>query len=124
MDVPEAEFDIKLQKISVDLLGDFDRSLPNFLWKPDGHGGLRVRSRVRAKETFRLTSTVSELHIDVVWPILTIFAAFGPLPRTASIARSVFAKVDSTSCGGVSQAPAVTTPGKDALFSLKAIGVS
>ncbi|CAM1511547.1 Fc.00g090600.m01.CDS01 [Cosmosporella sp. VM-42] len=58
MDVPEAEFDIKLQKISGDLLGDFDRSLPNFLWKPDGHGGSRVRSRVRSKETFRLTSTL------------------------------------------------------------------
>uniref|UniRef100_A0A0D2XWE0 Uncharacterized protein n=1 Tax=Fusarium oxysporum (strain Fo5176) TaxID=660025 RepID=A0A0D2XWE0_FUSOF len=58
MDVPEADFDIKLQKISADLLGDFDRSLPSFLWKPDGHGGTRVRSRVRAKEIFRLTNTL------------------------------------------------------------------
>ncbi|KAF7562487.1 hypothetical protein G7046_g1632 [Stylonectria norvegica] len=58
MDVPEADFDIKLQKISADLLGDFDRSLPDFLWKSDGHGGSRVRSRVRAKEIFRLTSSL------------------------------------------------------------------
>jgi hypothetical protein len=61
MDAPEADFDIKLQKISADLLGDFDRSLPNFLWKPDGHGGTRVRSRVRAKEIFRLTNSVCHL---------------------------------------------------------------
>ena len=60
MDAPEADIDIKLQKISADLLGDFDRSLPHFLWKPDGHGGTRVRSRVRAKETWRLTNTVSD----------------------------------------------------------------
>ncbi|KAM0431851.1 hypothetical protein ACHAPT_005103 [Fusarium lateritium] len=58
MDAPEADIDIKLQKISADLLSDFDRSLPHFLWKSDGHGGTRVRSRVRAKETFRLTSTL------------------------------------------------------------------
>ncbi|KAM0563508.1 hypothetical protein ACHAPJ_001229 [Fusarium lateritium] len=58
MDAPEADIDIKLQKISADLLGDFDRSLPHFLWKPDGHGGTRVRSRVRAKETWRLTNTL------------------------------------------------------------------
>ncbi|KAF5011363.1 hypothetical protein FDECE_2538 [Fusarium decemcellulare] len=58
MDAPEADIDIKLQKISADLLGDFDRSLPHFLWKSDGHGGTRVRSRVRANETFRLTSTL------------------------------------------------------------------
>lgn len=58
MDAAEAELDVKLQKISADLLEDFDRSLPNFLWKSDGHGGLRVRSRVRANETFRLTGSV------------------------------------------------------------------
>ncbi|KAF5022270.1 hypothetical protein F66182_5709 [Fusarium sp. NRRL 66182] len=58
MDSPEADLDIKLQKISADLLGDFDRSLPHFLYKSDGHGGTRVRSRVRAKETDRLTSTL------------------------------------------------------------------
>lgn len=58
MDASEADVDIKLQKISADLIGDFDRSLHNFLWKSDGHGGSRVRSRVRAKELFRMTSTV------------------------------------------------------------------
>lgn len=63
MDAPEADVDIKLQKISADLLEDFDRSLPHFLWKPDGHGGTVVRSRVRAKEIFRLTNSVSESTI-------------------------------------------------------------
>ncbi|KAI5463469.1 tubulin folding cofactor D C terminal-domain-containing protein [Mariannaea sp. PMI_226] len=58
MDAPEADFDVKLQKISADLLSDFDRSLHGFLWKLDGHGGSRVRSRVRSKEVFRLTSTL------------------------------------------------------------------
>ncbi|RGP78574.1 hypothetical protein FLONG3_3299 [Fusarium longipes] len=58
MDAPEADIDIKLHKISADLLGDFDRSLPHFLWKPDGHGGTIVRSRVRAKEIFRLTNNI------------------------------------------------------------------
>ncbi|KAF9765274.1 hypothetical protein IL306_002448 [Fusarium sp. DS 682] len=58
MDAPEADIDIKLQKISADLLGDFNRSLPNVLYKPDGHGGTRVRSRVRAKEIFRLTNAL------------------------------------------------------------------
>ncbi|KAH7160863.1 tubulin folding cofactor D C terminal-domain-containing protein [Dactylonectria macrodidyma] len=58
MDASEADLDIKLQKISSDLLDDFDRSIHDFLWKSDGHGGSRVRSRVRAKEAFRLTSTL------------------------------------------------------------------
>jgi hypothetical protein len=60
MDAPEADIDIKLQKISADLLSDFDRSLHQFLWKPDGYGGTRVRSRVRAKEIFRLTNSVCD----------------------------------------------------------------
>jgi hypothetical protein len=60
MDAPEADVDIKLQKVSADLLEDFDRSLPHLLWKPDGHGGTVVRSRVRAKEIFRLTNSVSK----------------------------------------------------------------
>ncbi|KAF7544693.1 hypothetical protein G7Z17_g9747 [Cylindrodendrum hubeiense] len=68
MDAPEADLDIKLQKISGDLLGDFDRSLRDFLWKPDGHGGSRVRSRVRAKEIFRLTSTELPQLLDPYLP--------------------------------------------------------
>ena len=61
MDAPEADFDIKLQKISADLIADFDRFLPTFLRKPDGNGngGSRVRSRVRARELHWATTTVS-----------------------------------------------------------------
>jgi hypothetical protein len=60
MDAPEDDLDIKLQKISGDLIVDFDKSLRPFLRKPDGAGGTAsVRSRVRARETERLISSVS-----------------------------------------------------------------
>lgn len=55
MDAPEEDLDIKLQKIAGDLIADFDKSLRPFLRKQDG----AVRSRVRARETDRLVSTVS-----------------------------------------------------------------
>lgn len=56
MDAPEDDLDIKLQKISGDLIADFDRSLGKFLRRPqDG----TVRSRVRSRETERLVSNVS-----------------------------------------------------------------
>jgi hypothetical protein len=59
MDAPEHDLDIKLQKISGDLIADFDRSLPRFLRKNDGAAGSSVRSRVRTRETDRLISQVS-----------------------------------------------------------------
>ncbi|KAM7198583.1 Tubulin folding cofactor D C terminal domain containing protein [Naviculisporaceae sp. PSN 640] len=52
MDAPEDDLDIKLQKISGDLIADFDRSLGPFLRRKDGV----VRSRVRSRETERLVS--------------------------------------------------------------------
>lgn len=55
MDAPEDDLDIKLQKISSDLIADFDRSLGPFLRRRDGV----VRSRVRSRETERLVSGVS-----------------------------------------------------------------
>ncbi|EAQ87225.1 hypothetical protein CHGG_03844 [Chaetomium globosum CBS 148.51] len=59
MDAPEDDLDIKLQKISGDLIVDFDKSLRPFLRKPDGAGGTAsVRSRVRARETERLISSL------------------------------------------------------------------
>jgi hypothetical protein len=58
MDAPEEDVDIKLQKISGDLIADFDRSLQPFLRKRDVAGGTPVRSRVRTRETDRLVSTV------------------------------------------------------------------
>ncbi|POR31903.1 Tubulin-specific chaperone D [Tolypocladium paradoxum] len=56
MDVPEADCDVKLQKISADLIADLDRSLTTVLRKPDGQGGTRIRSFVRARETFMSTT--------------------------------------------------------------------
>ncbi|KAH8900041.1 beta-tubulin cofactor d [Thozetella sp. PMI_491] len=54
MDAPEDDLDIKLQKISGDLTGDFYRSLPVLLRKRDG----TLRSRVRSREVYRLASLI------------------------------------------------------------------
>ncbi|KAK3390320.1 tubulin folding cofactor D C terminal-domain-containing protein [Podospora didyma] len=58
MDAPEEDLDIKLHKASSDLIADFDSSLRPFLRKQDGAGGTVVRSRVRARETERLISSL------------------------------------------------------------------
>ncbi|KID79165.1 beta-tubulin cofactor d, partial [Metarhizium brunneum ARSEF 3297] len=42
MDAPDSDFDIKLQKISGDLIADLDRALTTSIRKPDGHGGTQV----------------------------------------------------------------------------------
>ncbi|SPQ25150.1 ca62311a-f41f-42a4-b0d9-fcc146c57147 [Thermothielavioides terrestris] len=57
MDAPEEDLDVKLQKISGDLIADFDKSLHPFLRKQDVAGGA-VRSRVRTRETERLISSL------------------------------------------------------------------
>lgn len=62
MDAPEEDQDIKLQRISSDLIEDFDRSLLPYLRKSDGSGGTTVRRRVRSRETGRLVSTVCMVH--------------------------------------------------------------
>lgn len=59
MDAPDTDFDIKLQKISGDLIADLDRAFTTLLRKPNGHGGTQVRSFVRARETFKSTTAVS-----------------------------------------------------------------
>jgi hypothetical protein len=60
MDAPEDDLDIKLQKISADLITDFDKSLLPFLRKQNASGGASpVRSRVRTRETDRLISSAS-----------------------------------------------------------------
>ncbi|KAL0471618.1 tubulin folding cofactor D C terminal domain-containing protein [Neurospora intermedia] len=56
MDAPEDDLDIKLQKISNDLIADFDTSLIPFLRKQNGSGGTVVRSRVRSRELERIIS--------------------------------------------------------------------
>ncbi|KAK3900588.1 tubulin folding cofactor D C terminal-domain-containing protein [Staphylotrichum tortipilum] len=62
MDAPEEDLDIKLQKISGDLIAEFDKSLRVFLRKPARDGASAslppVRSRVRTRETDRLISTL------------------------------------------------------------------
>ena len=58
MDAAEFDLDIKLQKVSGELIADFDRSLRSLLRKADGGGSPRIRSWVRAHEVFRLTGSV------------------------------------------------------------------
>lgn len=62
MDAPEDELDIKLQKVSSELISAFDQRLGSFLRKPDGSRGSRVRSRVRTREAVYLMSSVSEVR--------------------------------------------------------------
>lgn len=66
MDAPEEDLDVKLQKISNDLIVDFDNTLEPFLRKSDGVGGHAVRSRVRTRETQRLVSSVNGAPSDIV----------------------------------------------------------
>ncbi|KAK9435291.1 tubulin cofactor D [Metarhizium brunneum] len=63
MDAPDSDFDIKLQKISGDLIADLDRALTTSLRKPDGHGGTQVRSFVRAREIFKSTTMFKVLDM-------------------------------------------------------------
>ncbi|TWU76628.1 hypothetical protein ED733_008233 [Metarhizium rileyi] len=65
MDAPDSEFDVKLQKISSDLITDLDRALTTSLRKPDGHGGTRVRSFVRARETFKSTTMILDMYQEL-----------------------------------------------------------
>ncbi|QPG94942.1 hypothetical protein C2857_007374 [Epichloe festucae Fl1] len=65
MDAPEADFDIKLQKISGDLIADLDRGLSTALRKSDAHGGTRVRSFVRARETWKSTTMVLDMFQEL-----------------------------------------------------------
>jgi hypothetical protein len=59
MNSAEEDLDLKLQKISSDLIADLDHALARHIRKPDGSGGTRVRTYVRAREMFAATCNVS-----------------------------------------------------------------
>lgn len=63
MDAPEAYLDVKLQKLSGELIADLDGALTTLLRKPDG----RVRSFVRARETFASTTAVGHPSCPPAW---------------------------------------------------------
>ncbi|KAG6009081.1 hypothetical protein E4U54_008612 [Claviceps lovelessii] len=65
MDAPEADYDIKLQKISADLIADLDLGLKTALRKTDGRGGTQVRSFVRATETWKSTTMVLDMFQEL-----------------------------------------------------------
>lgn len=66
MDAPEDDLDVKLQKVSGELIIAFDQRLEPFLRKPDRAGGSRVRSRVRVREASHLMSNVSKTRRTVL----------------------------------------------------------
>ena len=61
MDAAEEEQDVQVQKHSANLLADFDASLKPFLWRTLKAGKLRIRRRVRVKETDRLLRLVRKI---------------------------------------------------------------
>ncbi|KAG5980479.1 hypothetical protein E4U55_003992, partial [Claviceps digitariae] len=65
MDAPEADYDIKLQKISADLIADLDHGLRTALRKADGRGDTEVRSFVRARETWKSTTLVLDMFQEL-----------------------------------------------------------
>ncbi|KID92154.1 beta-tubulin cofactor d [Metarhizium guizhouense ARSEF 977] len=65
MDAPDSDFDIKLQKISGDLIADLDRALTTSLRKHDGHGGTQLRSFVRAREIFKSTTMILDMYQEL-----------------------------------------------------------
>jgi hypothetical protein len=60
MDVVEEDQDVQLQRASSDLLADFESSLQPFLWKTLENGKLKIRRKVRARETDRLVALVCQ----------------------------------------------------------------
>ncbi|KAH0427822.1 beta-tubulin cofactor d [Colletotrichum camelliae] len=71
MDAHEDDSDIKLQRISTDLIADFSRSIPVLLRKSDGH---TLRSRVRTSETlldpFQELPQLLDPHLPTWLPLL------------------------------------------------------
>ncbi|KAG5953717.1 hypothetical protein E4U53_003509 [Claviceps sorghi] len=65
MDAPEADDDIKLQKISTDLIIDLDHGLKTALRKADGKGGTQVRSLVRAREMWKSIIVVLDMFQEL-----------------------------------------------------------
>jgi hypothetical protein len=58
MDAAEEEQEIRLQRVSADLLADFEQSLKPFLWRTLANGEPRIRRRVQDRETDRLVTLV------------------------------------------------------------------
>jgi hypothetical protein len=79
MDAPQVERDIKLQRVSSDLLAELVDSLPGFLWRRDSsNGDLRhVRRSVKQRETARLITIVGMHYFHLIWSNLTeLFFSF------------------------------------------------
>ncbi|KAI9765900.1 MAG: hypothetical protein M1840_007041 [Geoglossum simile] len=68
MDAPQVERDIKLQRVSGDLLAQFVDSLPGFLWNCDSSGNkCHARRRVKQKDCARLIALLEPFQ---EWPQL------------------------------------------------------
>ena len=87
MDAPDTDFDIKLQKLSADLIADLDRALTTLLRKHDGHGGTTVRSLVRARDTFESTTSVGVVISGLLSKPLTKFPGSRHVSRAPAAIR-------------------------------------
>ncbi|KAK3352389.1 tubulin folding cofactor D C terminal-domain-containing protein [Lasiosphaeria hispida] len=106
MDAPEEDLDIKLQKISSDLIVEFGKSLSPFLRREDGAGQTVVRSRVRTRETDRLISLLDPFqelpqlldpHLPKWLPLLgDAFLEYHHLRQTTHRGRRATAAAQST----------------------------
>ncbi|OAQ94997.1 beta-tubulin cofactor d [Purpureocillium lilacinum] len=65
MDAPDAELDVKLQKMSGDLLADLDHAIDSLPRKPDGRGGMRVRSYVRTRESLSAITSILDMFQEL-----------------------------------------------------------
>lgn len=66
MDAPDEEQDVKLQRYSPELLADFESSLQPFLWRKLPDGGLKIRKKVRTRDTDRLIGLVrDQFHSNI-----------------------------------------------------------
>lgn len=86
MDAAADEQDVTLQRASADLLADLTQSLTPFLWRQSPQGGLRIRKRVRARETDRIVALVySSKSLNHHTVCIDHLAAARTLPRITTI---------------------------------------
>lgn len=94
MNATEEDFDSKLQKVSVDLIKDLNDALFKFMRKPDGQGGTRVRSWVRANDVFPATCQVMFEDSYSLNTLLMNLLGAGYVSRAPAAARPASATMD------------------------------
>ncbi|KAJ6444616.1 glycosyltransferase family 31 protein [Purpureocillium lavendulum] len=65
MDAPDADLDVKLQKMAGDLIADLDAAIAALPRKPDGRGGMRLRAYVRTREALNATTSILDMFQEL-----------------------------------------------------------